>query len=162
MVKRINEADFKRETISDINKIKSYKNRMTDKKRSNSTNKSVPTIEAKIKFYQDVLKLDDLAEGIYVDPDPSEKLLEGEVSAYLQLLRQRKKRGEKQIITENDRQYIHKQLSVSNISDDKVHKMIDAIVKAGICKDENEVIRRAVESFFVTVFPLSQSLRTKS
>jgi len=114
----------------------------------------------KIEFYQDLSKLDDLAEGIYVDPDPSEKLLEGEVSAYLQLLRQRKKRGEQQIITENDRQYIRKQLSVSNISE--VHKMIEAIVKAGICKDENEVIRRAVESFFVTVFPLSQTLRTKS
>ena len=60
----------------------------------------------KIKFYKDISKLDDLVEGIYVDPNPSEKLLEGEVSAYLQLLRQRKKRGEKQIITENDRQYI--------------------------------------------------------
>ena len=135
---------------------------MKDKKRTNSTNKPVPTIEANIKFYQDVSKLDDLAEGIYVDPNPSEKLLEGEVSAYLQLLRQRKKRGEKQIITENDRQYIRQQLSVCSISDDKVYKIIDAIVKAGICKDENEVIRRAVESFFVTVFPLSQSLKTKS
>ena len=133
---------------------------MTNKKRTNNSNKPVPTIEANIKFYQDVSKLDDLAEGIYVDPDPSEKVLEGEVSAYLQLLRQRKKRGEKQIITENDRQYIRKQLSVSNISE--VHKMIDAIVKAGICKDENEVICRAVESFFVAVFPPSQSLRSKS
>ena len=73
----------------------------------------------KLKFYQDISKLDDLAEGIYVDPDPSEKLLEGEVSAYLQLLRQRKKRGEKQIITENDRQNIRKQLSVCSISDVK-------------------------------------------
>lgn len=117
---------------------------------------------AKIEFYQDVSALDDLAEGIYVDPDPSEKLLAGEVSAYLQLLRQRKKRGKKQIITENDRQYIRKQISESNISDDKVLKMIAAIVNAGICKDENEVIRRAVESFFVTVFPLSHALRNKS
>jgi hypothetical protein len=79
-------------------------------------------LELRNKFYQDMSKLDDLAEGIYVDPDPSEKLLAGEVSAYLQLLRQRKKRGEQQIITENDRQYIRKQLSVSSISDDKVQK----------------------------------------
>lgn len=95
---------------------------MTNKKGTNSTHKTVRAIAAKIKFCQDVSALDDLAEGIYVDPDPSEKLLEGEVSAYLQLLRQRKKRGEEQIITENDRQYIRQQLSVCSIRDDKVRK----------------------------------------
>jgi len=40
----------------------------------------------------------------------------------------------------------------SAMSEPSVREMISKLVSAGICQDEREVIVRAVESFFVSVF----------
>ena len=39
------------------------------------------------------------------------------------------------------------------MSEPPVREMISKLVSAGICQDEREVIVRAVESFFVSIFP---------
>ena len=37
-----------------------------------------------------------------------------------------------------------------------VRELVGQLIDAGICEDEEEVIERAVQSFFVAVFPPSQ------
>jgi len=56
------------------------------------------------------------------------------------------------IIAEKQAEY----LSETAMSEPSVWKMISELVSAGICRDEEEVIARAVESFFVAVFPKSR------
>ena len=53
------------------------------------------------------------------------------------------------IITEEPTEYSVQ----SAMSEPLVREMISKLVSAGICQDEKEDIVRAVESFFVSVFP---------
>jgi hypothetical protein len=47
-------------------------------------------------------------------------------------------------------------------NDARLCELLQSLVKAGVCKDEKEVIGRALESFFVAVAPAAERERVLS